>query len=310
MKMNNTPRTANYSTEWDKIRNLFWDGKDLNGKSLSIDEEGIDFALKRALKDYTARTEKKTENESIASAEAMAAALESYKESIAKYFSEKPKANEKDFDKWHNEMCEEFIKSIKAARIRTIVPYGKAQKVLNMTFKNLYCFEDAEKKQEHFKYCHMALDSFILDWFRKRVAEDWFNTGRKQKDKIKISQEGGPLPKWSSLAFKKGSIDLEFKDYSDISKRIEQEKYHYMFIVTCIREYIGKSDIYSGLTPFQAEFYIWIESQYEQAAANLLKQELLRSIQNSSQIVVKNPTIAELNNKIINLAKELSKYYN
>ena len=297
-----------YSNDWNVLRHLFWDGKDSFGNILKLDEAGIECSLKRALKDFTARTDKKQEDEQSASVNNMADALKEYQEELFAYFSDDAKGQQ-EFDQWHHTMCMRFVKAIKEKGIRQNISYGKAQKILNMTFKNLYCLEDAKEKQTHFAFCHLALDSFILKWFRETVATEWFNYGKTRSEKIKIS-ENGPIPNWSNLQFKDGSLSLLFDDYNTQTESRECDgKYHYMFFVTMIRAYIEKTDRYKGLTPFQAEFYVWMETQYEVAAGGLLKQGLCAALEGNAGVITNNPTIKKQNEEIKAMLDKLSKFY-
>ena len=79
-----------------------------------------------------------------------------------------------DFDDWHKKVCGEFLKLFSpvldtygydgAASLK----YGKAQKIVNMTFKYLFCFDDACNYAGKFDECHMPIDSYILKWYN-----DW-----------------------------------------------------------------------------------------------------------------------------------------
>jgi hypothetical protein len=278
-----------YSKEYKDVRAMFWDGKDNNDKTKQyrLDREGIIYALGRALRDYTSRTNEKQSDDNVASVENMTCALtkgtrksqNSFVERLVSYFDEEPIISDADFDAWHHDMCNLFSDSIKEANIRAIVPYGKAQKIVNMAMKNIYCLEGAETKNanNYFKYCHMPLDSIILEWFRRSVARDWFNETKDDRTPLKISTEEGPLPKWSNLEFKDCSLPLSFEEYKNKDHQILNGKYHYMFFVRVIREYFNRSNAknrYDGLTPLEAEFYIWQETQLELAAEALYSLDI------------------------------------
>lgn len=92
-------------------------------------------------------------------------------------------------DSRHKALCKGFIKGFNTAIdainnfIKTNFPleiteiatikYGKAQKIVNMSFKYLYLFDDTFDESGNCKYpqifdhCHMAIDAKILDWFKK-----------------------------------------------------------------------------------------------------------------------------------------------
>ncbi len=88
-------------------------------------------------------------------------------EKICEYFKEEVK-DEAGFDKWHSDTCNELMKSF-TEKTGIEMHYGKAQKLVNMTFKHLYCFGDADKYKEKFEHCHMPLDKFVLNWGAKNI---------------------------------------------------------------------------------------------------------------------------------------------
>lgn len=307
----------NYSNNYETIRNMFWDGKDEHGNLRYLNMDGISYALSRALKDYTSRTSKKNDSEIVASVKNMMAALPEFIDRFIEYFSDTSeyKSSSKNYDAWHHEMCELFIRCITTANIRQTVTYGKAQKIVNMTMKTIFCLEGAKayNDRKYFAYCHMPLDSILLDWFRKYVADQWYNLDKKRADRIKISQEGGPLPKWSGLEYRPDSIGIAFEDYSkDLDAQCYNKHYHYMFFVTLIREYFkspNSANRYDCLTPLEAEFYIWPEMQYEQAARALVAQDLAIKLQHNQGVQVQNDTINDLNKQIDTLITVMSKFY-
>ena len=76
-----------------------------------------------------------------------------------------------DFNDWHETICDEFLNRFKPILneygydAEKSLKYGKAQKIVNMTFKYLLCFDDAENYGEKFDVCHMPIDSYILNWY-------------------------------------------------------------------------------------------------------------------------------------------------
>lgn len=134
----------NYSNQYDVVRNMFWDGKDGSGNQCYLDRDGITYALGRALKDYTSRTDKKQESESIASVKNMTAALTAFIDRFVKYFSKDP-LSPAAYDQWHHAMCELFIQCITTSNIRQTVTYGKAQKIVNMTMKSIFALREPRR---------------------------------------------------------------------------------------------------------------------------------------------------------------------
>lgn len=305
-----------YSNSYENVRRMFWDGKvntkDGKTKQYSLDEEGIKYSVRRALHDYTARTESKKEDESLASVEKMFNAIPQFIIELSTYFNmETPYAKVEDYDIWHHKMCELFKTEIINSKIRSTLTYGKAQKIVNMSMKTIYCLNGAEQKARagFFKFCHMPLDSITINWFRIYVAESWFNDKKKQKERIKISLEGGPLPKWSSLTFDSPKL---FDDYcNEINQYNKINPYDYMFFVTMIRKYFEQKEKnpYYNLTPFEAEFYIWPEMQYEMAAETLIKQDLLKKLQSNVGVSTNNVHIQALNTIIADTLGGFSEFY-
>ena len=86
-----------------------------------------------------------------------------------------------DFNKLHEDICKEFLNTVKDKNGKKYT-YGIAQKVINLTFKYIYCHDDAEIYEKQFSKCHMALDSFILKHYGSseykwtQINEDDYNT--------------------------------------------------------------------------------------------------------------------------------------
>lgn len=75
-----------------------------------------------------------------------------------------------DFPSWHDNACRKVIEILE--KRYDGVTYGKAQKIVNMIFKYLYCFDGALNFEDCFGECHMPLDSKILDWYRRNVDKE------------------------------------------------------------------------------------------------------------------------------------------
>ena len=164
--------------------------------------------------------------------------------------------DEQSFDKWHADTCKKFQKWFNVSSGMPVpLPYGKAQKIVNMTFKNLLCCSHAEKYLGRFVYCHMPLDSYTLDdWFKGDVLK-WY------QDETHEKVTKGWIPSWSNL------------DYSN-----------YIWIQDQIRQYLKNADhIYrdedgKALTPLQAEFYIWPEQKWLRSTKGLFDQDILKDV--------------------------------
>ena len=76
---------------------------------------------------------------------------------LQKYFGSKPK-NAEAFESWYESL-------LSNSTTNTSLTVGQAQKIINMSFKYLFCCADIRNsKQSHFTWCHMPLDSVTLEW--------------------------------------------------------------------------------------------------------------------------------------------------
>lgn len=82
------------------------------------------------------------------------------------YFTNPAPIDQNAFNYWHSRECGKIIKDLMDCNAQQIATYGIAQKIVNMTFKHLSCFSDAQTKRDHFKFCHMPIDSKILSWIK------------------------------------------------------------------------------------------------------------------------------------------------
>lgn len=183
-----------------------------------------------AYKDFTPRTNKGIKKDNIQ------LVLDWLAEEIFKYIHEECA----DFDDWHKKTCVAFCDKMEQCYGKIL--YGKAQKIVNMSFKYLFCFDDSQKYSAKFDKCHMALDQYTLEWFIRFVLT--------QEDLKHISISKIRETSWSKLAC------------GD-----KNEEYSYWWIQEKIRDYIKKgcavykTEEETCLSPFLAEFYIWSEMQ-------------------------------------------------
>ena len=153
--------------------------------------------------------QKKWENDKIKILEKLADDIENYL-----------KNPNKQFDEWHNEECNDFLNNFNPMLNKygyESITYGKAQKIINMTFKYLFCFDDAMNYIAVFDKCHMPIDSYILKWYEKEVI----------KGKSGISS-------WS---------DMTDTQYFNLQSKI--------------KKYISQNPNLEGPNQFLSEFYIW-----------------------------------------------------
>ena len=77
--------------------------------------------------------------------------------SLQAYFIGKPK-NSEAFESWYDSL-------LSNSTTNTTLTVGQAQKIINMSFKYLFCCADIRNnKLSHFTGCHMPLDSVTLEW--------------------------------------------------------------------------------------------------------------------------------------------------
>ncbi len=160
-------------------------------------------------------------------------------ELLSSYFENEAPSDKNAFDNTHQTLCENVIKLFK--KINYDIEYGKAQKIVNMAFKYLYCFDDAP--EEYFTYCHMPLDSFTLEWIYRNILS---------KDK---TCKKGKIASWSKL---------EKTDKDEYHGTDGKQYYLYDFYVKKVREYLA--DTSKEYTPLQLEFIIWPIIQIDLAA--------------------------------------------
>lgn len=88
---------------------------------------------------------------------------------LKSYFNEPP-LNATQFNKWHKFLCDKIISFFcnYKRRSESGFTYGCAQKLINLAFKYIYCFDliqsQYDKYAEYFRFCHITLDNGILRW--------------------------------------------------------------------------------------------------------------------------------------------------
>lgn len=204
-----------YSSEHSEITKRFWDGKkkieknNENGKKvekviqLTFSKEGKEASIERAVVDLMARTLTPTGKEGKFSA----AVVIPLREKLDEWFDSCEPIIEEKFDKWHAEACGVVLDILREYyyndKDHNPVQYGKAQKIVNMTMKGLYCLPGSEEYEAHFRFCHIALDSFTLEWFKRNVipwCERDYNCWIKGQQEASYASPQGQL--W--LANRKG----------------------------------------------------------------------------------------------------------
>lgn len=202
-------------------------------KELSVTElEDVLLAVRKAYADMSVRTIK-----------GFGDVKEEKKEELRKNFANKfidafckaeVPLTQEAFDERHKEVCDDFLEKLKALCVgpnfKEPPCYGKAQKIVNMTFKYLYLFEKNEPIQPLFAFCHMPLDSNIFEYLKKKFKSHGLD--------VKLFETA-----WSKL---------NAGQYRKIQTAIRKYCQEYS------SDYADAADECAKL-PFYAEFPIWEE---------------------------------------------------
>lgn len=219
------------------------------------DENGGKKAINAAFKDFTSRTLRKIDPDVNVSVdeESRKEALKHLSAKFEEYFKA-PEKNKDDFNAWHEQCCKEFqteYNKLLEGKYHKI-KYGKAQKIVNMTFKYLFCYVDADRYIGHFQYCHMPLDSFTLTWYRreakkymKQNGELWYQDNKNRVDNLT----------WS---------DMEEEEYIKIQEDISK-------ILVNYKIKIGNQEIPLPENSLEAEFFVWWNERNNGSFKDLFK---------------------------------------
>ncbi len=203
------------------------------------DENSITAAIKLAYGDA-----KRTLNGIGGQSEKRDKAIKEIKEKFINYFNNNSAyKNENDFNDFHKKLCRVWTDNLQG----DLGTVGKAQKIVNMTFKYLYCckkVQEDESLKEYFKFCHMPLDSFTLEWLYRK-------NGSLCKTKI---------APWSAVK--------EYGDKNNACYTVDDNKeyYTYYHLQEKIKELVETE--YKGKSLLQTEIVIWPEIQKHMIAEN------------------------------------------
>lgn len=185
---------------------------------------------------------------------------ELFKVSVAKEIQEFLQG-EKEFEPKHKDMCKKLKIDLKSKGVKNMT-YGKSQKIINMAFKYLYCCEHDKKMDEQFDKCHMPLDSFSLEWFKRKFKEEDFTSLEKEeyeklfkKTNGRLGLKYGAVGSWSSMESEDDDVEGSY------------EYYPYEFYLKKIEEYCDKNNI----TPLKLDFVVWPKIQKIMAADAFIK---------------------------------------
>lgn len=148
-------------------------------------------------------------------------------ENICEYFNNPPKTSQTEFDAFHRELCDKLIEYFNAF-LTNGMTYGKAQKLINITFKHLFCTKEAMGKLGYFQYCHTPIDNTVLNWCAEKIG---LNVQRSN---------------WSNIK--------DYNVYKDIQKGILN------YLNSPANTEYRFSDG-TSFTPLAVDFYVWAEAE-------------------------------------------------
>lgn len=234
---------------WNYATEKIGQKSEINLEDKQICKDDIKESIRRAFRDLTVRTMTKRDDATTYSLDDLAKKCDELLTQIENLFGEKPSQDK--FDEWHKKTCKWVVSFLEKYYIEKDCTIGKAQKLVNMSFKNLYalcCAKGIEEDyNDYFKFCHLPLDSFILEWFYRQCK----NSGEK------ITK--GKICSWSAI----GEYgDENINEYTAPDNKMF---YTYFYFQKLFRKWFADT-----LTPLQAEFIIWPTIQKELAAEGFL----------------------------------------
>lgn len=166
------------------------------------------------------------------------------------------------FNKWHGDTCNKFLIELNgnlAASGYAPMHYGKAQKVLNMLMKYLYCCHDAPSafSKKKFNFCHMALDGYTYSGYKGKYPLAFY------RDKVYPWTLGRNalrnLVAWSNLD--KPDYDTIVQDIQDFFTANPRTFNDYLNACHSAGVFTHITPLSPAdnrdLTPFEAEFFLW-----------------------------------------------------
>ena len=176
---------------------------------------------------------------------------------------------DEEFDDKYSDWCEVLIKSYEEY-LESRITYGQAQKIINMAFKYLYCIcdrcEGGEKYKKKFDKCHMPLDSFSLEWFKRKFGEDDFTNFERYSENHKKLPENLFTQKGGKKKLKAASIG-SWSSMQTWEEDCKKQEYPYEFYAHVIKQYSKENSI----TPLQLDFIVWSKMQKIMAAESFIK---------------------------------------
>ena len=135
-----------------------------------------------------------------------------------------------------------------------------------MAFKYLYCCRHDSAMEERFKACHMPLDSFSLEWFKRKFGEDDFTNFERYSENHKKLPENLFTQKGEKKKLKAESMG-SWSSMQTWEEGCEKQEYPYEFYAYVIKKYCDERLI----TPLQLDFIVWSKIQKIMAAESFIK---------------------------------------
>lgn len=149
------------------------------------------------------------------------------------------------FNDNHNNLCQDLRNNKIFEGTSVKFTYGHAQKIVNMAFKYLFCMEGSEKYKDIFMQCHMPLDSYTLEWYKRSE----FYKKITEKKALLTSDDT-----WSKMTEEQY---LKIREY--IENNVKEEPF-----------FVYDKEISLPPYPLYAEFIIWPEMQLHTAAEDFI----------------------------------------
>ena len=127
-------------------------------------------------------------------------------------------------------------------------------------------YKYGELKEEQFADCHMPLDSFSLEWFKRKFGEDDFTNFERYSENHKKLPENLFTQKGEKKKLKAESMG-SWSSMQTWEEDCKKQEYPYEFYAHVIKQYCKENSI----TPLQLDFIVWSKMQKIMAAESFIK---------------------------------------
>lgn len=145
--------------DFDEARKAFAEKYGCGGKLIQ-DNDAIFFAVSHAYRDMMLRT---VPGHGDLERDDLDQLKRDLAQAFARYFNEPTPKSREEFDMVHRRLCNDTFlipwNNLLAKHGIDPQNYGKAQKIVNMAFKYLACYDDAADYADWFTFCHMPIDT-------------------------------------------------------------------------------------------------------------------------------------------------------